>query len=128
MINTALRSAAALPAASLLVLGACNSEPETVTAGGADPQAEALKKAPPVAPPPAIQASRTFRCKDNSLVYIDYYTNSTARVRTEKEGTPTVLTAEGGAPPYKAEGWSLSDNARQVSLTAPGKGTRSCKA
>ena len=119
--------AAALLAA-LLTLGACNSEPETVSAGGADPQAEALKNAPAVEAPPMIQASRTFRCKDNSLVYADFYTNNTARVRTEKDGTPTVLTAENGQPPYKAEGWSLSANDAQVTLTAPGKGTQSCKA
>ena len=119
---------AAASLAALLALGACSNEPETVTANAPDPQAEALKNAPPIAPPPAIQASRTFRCKDNSLIYAEYYTNNTAKVRTEKDGAPTVLTAENGAPPYKAEGWSLSDNAAQVTLTAPGKGTQSCKA
>jgi predicted small secreted protein len=125
MKKTPLIAAASL--AALLTLTAC--EAETVTADGApDPQAEALKKAAPVEAPPMIQASRTFRCKDNSLVYADYYTNNTARVRTEKEGTPTVLTAANGQPPYTAEGWSLSANAAQVSLTAPGKGTQSCKA
>ena len=119
---------AAASLAALLTLGACNSEPETVTAGSADPQAEALKNAPSVEAPPMIQASRTFRCKDNSLVYADYYTNNTARVRTEKDGTPTMLTAENGQPPYVAEGWLLSANDAQVTLTAPGKGTLTCKA
>jgi hypothetical protein len=75
-----------------------------------------------------IQASRTFRCKDNSLIYADYYTDNTARVRTEKDGTPTVLTSTAGQPPFTAEGWSLSANGDQVTLTAPGKGTQSCKA
>ena len=121
---------AAAPLAALLTLGACNSEPETVTSNTYDPQAEALKKAPPLTEaPPMIKASRTFRCKDNSLVYADFYTNDTVRVRTEKDGAATVLTAaEGGKPPFTAEGWSLSDNAPQVSLTAPGKGSQSCKA
>ena len=68
-------------------LAACNNEPETVPASGADPQAEALKTAPKVELPPAIAASRTYRCKDNSLVYIDFYTNNTAMYRTEKGGT-----------------------------------------
>ena len=120
---------AAASIAALLSLGACNSEPETITAGTVDPQAEALKKAPPLTEaPPMIKASRTFRCKDNSLVYVDFYTNSTAKVRTEKDGAPTVLTAQGGKPPFTAEGWSLSDNADQVSLSAPAKGSQSCKA
>jgi hypothetical protein len=120
---------AAAPLAALLTLGACNSEPETITSNTFDPQAEALKKAPPLTEaPPMIKASRTFRCKDNSLVYADFYTNDTARVRTEKDGAATVLTAAGGKPPFIAEGWSLSDNATQVTLTAPGKGSQSCKA
>ncbi|TFI57930.1 hypothetical protein E2493_12085 [Sphingomonas parva] len=125
-MSKALIAAASLAA---LTLTGCNSEPETITANADDPQAEALKNAPPLTEaPPMIQASRTFRCKDNSLVYVDFYTNDTARIRTEKNGTPTVLTAEAGKPPYVAEGWSLSENAAQVSLTAPGKGTQSCKA
>jgi len=127
MHKTPLLTAASL--AALLTLGACNNEPETIVAGPADTQAEALKAAPPVTEaPPMIQASRTFRCKDNSLVYVDFYTNNTARARTEKDGTPTVLTAEAGKPPYVGEGWSVSENAKQISLTAPGKGTQSCKA
>ena len=125
-MNTCRLTAASL--AALLALGACSNEPETITTGTVDPQAEALKKAPPLTEaPPMIQASRTFRCKDNSLVYADFYTNNTARIRTEKDGAPTVLTAAAGAP-YTAEGWSLSANAAQVTLTAPGKGTQSCKA
>jgi hypothetical protein len=120
---------AAAAIAALLSLGACNNEPETIVSGPADPQAEALKNAPAVTEaPPMIQASRTFRCKDNSLVYADFYTNNTARVRTEKDGTPTVLTTAGGKPPYTAEGWSVSDNGKDITLTAPGKGTQTCKA
>jgi hypothetical protein len=123
--TSSLLAAASL--ASLLTLGACSNEPVTAD-GPADPQAEALKNAPAVAPPAMIQASRTFRCKDNSLIYADYYTDNTARVRTEKDGTPTVLTSTAGQPPFTAEGWSLSANGDQVTLTAPGKGTQSCKA
>jgi hypothetical protein len=120
-----LLSAAAL--AALAALSACGP-PETVTGGPVDPQAEALKNAPPVEAPAMIQQSRTYRCKDNSLVYIDFYTNNTARARTEKDGTPTVLTAPEGTPPYTAQGWSVSGSDAQVTLTAPGKGTQSCKA
>ena len=116
---------AAAPLAALLLAGC---EPETVTADEpADPQAEALKNAPAVAPPPMIQSSRTWRCKDNSLLYADFYTNDTVRVRTEKGGEFVTLTAAGGQPPFTAEGYSLSANADQISYTAPGKGTRSCR-
>jgi hypothetical protein len=118
---------AALALATVLMLAACGG-PETITAGENDPQAEALNNAAPVEAPPMIQASRTYRCKDNALVYADFYTNNTVRVRNEKDGPATVLTAAEGQPPYVAEGYSLSANAAQISYTAPGKGTRSCKA
>ena len=123
-----LLSLAAAPLAALLALAGCNQEPEVVSANGADPQAEELAKAAPVALPPAIQATRTFRCKDNSLFYADYYTDNTVNVRTEKTGMPTKLTAPEAGQPYVAEGYSLSANATTVTYTAPGKGTQSCKA
>ena len=113
--------------AALLALGACKNEPEVIDTNP-DPQAAELAKATPVEAPPMIQASRTYRCKDNALIYADFYTNNSVRVRTTKDGTPTTLTATNGQPPYVAEGYSLSANADQVSFTAPGKGTRTCKA
>lgn len=119
---------AAATSAAILALAACG-EPEVVTVNKYDPQAEALKNATPVAPPPMIQASRTYRCRDNSLVYIDFYTNNTALVRTEQGGDPVAsLTAEGGNPPYAGqEGYAVSGNGDNVSYTAPGKGTQSCR-
>ena len=119
---------AAAPVAAFLSLAACNQEPETVSTNGADPQAEALAKAPPVELPPAIQASRTYRCKDNSLLYASFYTNNTVKVSADRNVEGTILTAADGQPPYVAEGYSLSANADTVSYTAPGKGTQSCKA
>jgi hypothetical protein len=79
--------------------------------------------------PPAIQASRTYRCKDNSLVYIDFYTNNTAMVRKEKGGdaVATLAAAEAGLP-FTADGYSVSANAAQISYASPGKGAQSCKA
>lgn len=125
-MSKTLFSAAAV--AAFLSLSACNNEPEVVRSGGADPQAEALKTAPKVELPPAIAASRTYRCKDNSLVFVDFYTNNTAMYRTEKGGPATVLTAAAPGEPYTAEGYSVSANAATINLTAPGKGTLSCKA
>lgn len=118
-------------AAALFALSACNSEPETIKAGAVeDPQAKELAKAAPVELPPAIAASRTFRCRDNSLVYATYYTNDTVKVSGEQGPTApgTILTAEGGNPPYVADGYSLSANADEVEYTAPGKGSQGCSA
>ncbi len=124
MMKSPIRLAAA-PLAALLALAACGNE--TID-GNVDPQANAANTAAPVAPPPMIQASRTYRCKDNSLLYADFYTNDSVQVRSAKDQPPTILTAAAGQPPYVAEGYSLSANAAQISYTAPGKGTQSCKA
>lgn len=119
-------SLAAAPLAALLALAACQNE--TID-GNVDPQANATNTAAtPVEAPPMIQASRTYRCKDNSLLYADFYTNDTVQVRSAKDKPPTVLTAAAAGQPYVAEGYSLSANAEQISYTAPGKGAQSCKA
>ncbi len=119
---------AAATFAALATLSACNSEPEVVTINKYDPQAEALRNAAPIEPPPMIQESRAYRCRDNSLIFVDFYTNNTASVRTQRGQPPVaMLTTEGGTPPYKAEGYSISGNGEQVSYTAPGKGTQSCR-
>jgi hypothetical protein len=125
-MNKPLHALAAASVAALLALSACDKKPEIVDTTP-DPQAEAIANAAPVAAPPMIQASRTYRCKDNSLLYADFYTDNTARVRASATGEATTLTATDGNPPFVAEGYSLSANAKQVSYTAPGKGTQSCK-
>lgn len=123
------RSFIAAMAAALVSLSACDRQAETLEAPGvADPQARDLAEAQPVELPPAIQASRTYRCKDNSLVYIDFYTNNTARVRSKKGGEAVIVSATDADQPMIAEGYSVSGNSPQISYTAPGKGTQSCKA
>ena len=118
---------AAASIAAFLSLAACSQEPEVVDTNP-DPQAEALANAAPVAPPPMIQASKTYRCKDNSLVYIDFNTNNTARIRAEKGGPSTLLTAAEAGQPFEGEGYSVSGSGDQVTITRPGKGSQSCKA
>lgn len=123
-----IRALAAFPLAALVALAACDNP--TI-----DPNKEDEANAAAVAnaaagleAPPMIQASRTYRCKDNSLLYADFYTNDTVNVRDKKDGPGTTLTAPAAGQAYVAEGYSLSANAAQISYTAPGKGAQSCKA
>ena len=114
--------------AATFALAACG-EPEVITVNDYDPMAEALRNAGPIEAPPMIQASRSYRCADNSLVYIDFLSNDTAVVRNERGRPPVAtLTAEGGEPPYTAEGYSVSANAGTITYTAPDKGTQTCRA
>lgn len=117
-----------LSAAALLSLAGCNSEPETLTNERPDPQAEAMANAAPVTLPPAMSASVAFRCKDNSLVYVDFFDGSFVNYRTDRAAPPTVLRAPVKGEPYVAEGYSLTGDAKSISLTAPGKGSQSCNA
>lgn len=118
----------AASAAALATLAGCNSEPEAITVNRYDPQAEALKNAAPVAPPPMVQASRTYRCRDNSLVYIDFYTNNTATVRNERGGdVAATLTSPDGTAAYTADGYSVSGNTPTITYTGPGKNGISCR-
>lgn len=107
---------AAATAASLAALAACSSEPQTVSLNKFDPQAQELANAAPKQLPPSITASRTYRCADNSLFYVDFYNNNTAMIRTTREGMPTMLSAAEGNPPYTAEGYSVSGDGENVSI------------
>ncbi len=118
----------AAPLLALLALAACQAETIDPNQEAQANAAEAANKAAALPPPPMIQASRTYRCKDNSLLYADFYTNGTVQVRPSKDEPGTTLTSAAGQPPYTAEGYSLSANSDQISYTAPGKGTQTCKA
>ena len=120
----------ALAAASL---AACNNEP-IVANEQPDPMATDLANAAPVELPPAIVSTKTYRCKDNSVVRIDWLSDKTAYVHGEGhaqthlqpavpvEGKPASaeMVAEGGfALTGEASGSS-------VSVTLPGKGKVTC--
>jgi hypothetical protein len=125
---------------SLIVLGAaalaaCNPKPETIVGKDApDPMARELANAAPVELPPAIAASKTYRCKDNSLVTIDWLSDNSAYVHgdggSQTQVKPAVA-AEG--KPASAElvadgGYALSGSAAasSINVTLPGKGKRVC--
>ena len=116
--------------AALLALAGCNSEPETITADKNDPQAEALAKAAPVELPPAIKASKTYRCKDNSLVYITFLTDGmTAMVRDKQEEPPVAtLKAPAAGEAFVSEGYSLSGDGDTVTYNSPDAGSQTCSA
>jgi hypothetical protein len=70
-------------------LAGCKQESHTIVAGPPDvndPAANAASNGP-VALPPAITASKIYRCADNKVVYVDWLAdNKTANVRTALGG------------------------------------------
>lgn len=123
------RTLAAASVAALFLLGACNSEPQVV-GGPADDQAEALKNAPKVQLPPAIKVARTYRCKDNSIVYISFLADDqTALVRDKEENPPiATLKAPAQGQPFVSEGFSLSGSGENITYKSPESGTLTCRA
>jgi len=115
---------------ALVALAACDTKPETIVAGPPEqPEPDFGGKPVPQLPPP-VKASKTFRCKDNSLVYVDFFADDKgANVRTEKDGAPTMVsTAEPGGEMASADGTTkLTGDPAAITVTLPGAGAKSCK-
>ena len=77
----------------------------------------------------SFKADKTFRCKDNSLLYVTLFEgDKLALIKTKKDGTATRLTAATTGEPLTAEGgWKLTGDAKTITVTQPGKPSQSCK-
>ena len=107
--------------AAAAALAGC--EQETIIAQGPyDPRPNAAADAASVKLPPAIAASKAYRCKDNSLIYVDWYSDGSARVKARRNeiGTSVPAPAPGATAPSP-----LGGSAGSASITYGGK---SCKA
>jgi hypothetical protein len=130
-----------LIAMAATALAACNNDP-IVGKDNPDPMAGELANAAPVELPPAIASSKTYRCKDNSLVTIDWLQDGKgANLRVADATTPTQLRP---AAPVEGEaanaatsvpaglvaegGYALTGDAagKSVALTLPDKGKLTC--
>lgn len=116
--------------AALTLLSACNKQDEPEVVGGpADPMAEKLANAAPIELPPSVQESHQYRCKDNSLIFVDFMSDGkTVNLRTEKNGAPTKLTAAEAGKPFEGAGYKVEGKGKQITATLPGKSALSCKA
>jgi hypothetical protein len=119
-----------LAIASAALVG-CQKETINPGADKAEIAAANAANAPKVVLPPSITATRTYRCKDNSLVYIDWLSDKmSANFRSEKTGTPVQLKSAVAGEAMTAEGYSLTGDAAaaSITLTRPEKAAQSCKA
>ena len=107
-----------LIAAASVALMSCQKE--TIDPGAEKNEIAAANaaKAAKVVLPPSITASKVYRCKDNSLVYIDWLSDGSARVKTDKDGRSTPVKVGADGTP------SLNGDARAATVTYNGQ---SCK-
>lgn len=121
-----------------LTLSACNDGSHTIVQKGpADPMANELANAPPVELPPAIAASKTYRCDGNKVVEIDWTerdgkpAGANFRVGADTiESTVTTAPAEGTGPYTGANGAAVSGTKEDssVEVTVPGESAITCRA
>ncbi|MFL6746816.1 MAG: hypothetical protein ACJ8EO_12460, partial [Sphingomicrobium sp.] len=115
---TMTRTLTTLSIVAAAALAGCNKENHNIVQGEPyDPHANTDYNAADVKLPPSIQASKTYRCKDNSLVYIDWLSDGTARVKKSKDDFAGPVTPAGDP--------SLKGDAKAASITVNGQ---SCKA
>jgi hypothetical protein len=114
--NVMTRTTLTLVLAATAALAGCNKEDHTIVAGG--PQIDDTNSVSnePVALPPSVTASKSYRCKDNSLVYINWLSDGSARVKKTRDEVGTAVPA--GSP-------SLKGDAHAATITYNGQ---SCKA
>lgn len=107
-----------LAVAAAAALAGCNKDDHTIVAGGPDdsdaPNAVDVSN---VQLPPSITATKSYRCKDNSVLRIDWLSDGSARVHT-KDG-------DLGQQVQVGDGGPLSGSADASAITYEGK---SCKA
>ena len=130
---------------SMLALAACN---KSETPPAAENAAEtAAVSAAEVELPPAITATGTYRCADNTILYVDFLGQNEAadirigeksalavRVTAPKaeapaaDGTAAPAEAEPAGPLTSADGESsLSGSGDQINVKLAGKGAQTCK-
>ncbi|NUS99768.1 MAG: hypothetical protein HOP96_02180 [Sphingomonas sp.] len=97
-----------LALAAAAALAGCNNEDHTIVAGpGADDQP---MNNVGVTLPPSIAASKAYRCKDNSLIYVDWLSDGTARVKKTREEVGTTIAAGDKALTGDSKAASISYN------------------
>ena len=106
------RTSLLISLAAAAALAGCNKESHTITGDSPD---DNLAANTPVALPPSITASKSYRCKDNNLIYVDWMSDGTARVKKTREEVGATV------PP----GNELKGDANAKSITYNGQACNS---
>jgi hypothetical protein len=119
-----------LPLVAAAALAGCNDKSHTIVAGGPDDDESVNATHAKVELPPSILDSKSYRCGDNTIVYVDWLSDKkSANVRSERNGLPTHLTAEAEGQPLTGAGVTLDGafNGSSVKLSGA-SGNKSCEA
>lgn len=111
-------------AIALAALSACDNNDNTIVAGEIyDPQANEVANLENIQLPPSITATHSYRCKDNSLVTIEWLSDDSARVKAgETAESMAFAKAEDGT--YSAGDQTLSGAPADQSVNFNGQTCR----
>lgn len=105
-------------------LAACDAKPTEVGPGAGSQNV--AEKAPAsrisVELPPAIASSKQYRCSDNSLAFVDFYSDDrSASMRTDKDGPAKKVMAATAGETMTGDGYSLKGGRRdpKITITTP---------
>jgi hypothetical protein len=115
-----------MPLVAAAALAGCDTSPEVVKGGGPyDPQAGQAANTT-VELPPSIVGSAKYRCKDNSVISIDWLSNGTvnsANLRPQDGALTRLAQAEAGGD-YTAEGATVTGDPQAATITYNGQSCR----
>lgn len=118
-----------LTLAAAAALAGCNEDQTIVVGPDGNPANRSPASNEPVELPPSIVASHSYRCRDGSVVQVDWLSDNKSANFRGVEGTLVYLTAPQPGQPLTAEGHSLTGtpDASSITLTRPDKGSQACK-
>ena len=122
-----------LTLAAAAALAGCNKEDHTIVAGPDTANSETNSAANAnVQLPPSIVATKLYRCADNSVVTVNYLSDSkSANLRAGENGSLVqVVAAEPGQPMTAEGGYSVegSPTGTSAKIAVPGHPAQTCKA
>ncbi len=120
------RTLTLIAAAAAAALAGCDKQDHTIVAGGPDDPMANLEAPKDIKLPPSIVANHKYRCKDNSVIQIDWLSDGTSNsARATPAGGAAITLAQAEANgPYAAEGKSLTGTPDAQSVNYGGQ---SCK-
>jgi hypothetical protein len=95
-----------LALAATATLAACNKADHTIVAGPDDTPDSNIASAGPVALPPSITATKSYRCGNNTVVYVNWMSDGSAHVKKSMEDVGTAIAP--GSPALKGDAKSSS--------------------
>lgn len=118
-------------AAAVLGVAACGAKSDSSNMAGNNAAATNVAVVAPAEMPPPMKSSKTYRCADNSVLYVDLFQGDMqANVKTKPSDTPTILKSPvAGEPMVSSDGaWTIKPEGDKLMVTAPGKKAQSCTA